>query len=182
MADLLSQSEKIKRMEQISSMLLTGMTTRAIAEKLGLSQSAVARAKLQAEAIWLERMNANIDEIKSAELAKLDWMEGQVLEQWERSKDDHQRRVVEEIPSRAGGNPARKAKIETAGQCGDPRYIVAWLQIMDRRAKLLGLDKPQKIAATDPEGQELPAGPVLVALPAQLGADEWARTFSKPRH
>jgi len=39
----------------------------------------------------------------------------------------------------------------TAGHLGSVEKV---LKIMERRAKLIGLDKPTKVAATDPEGNE----------------------------
>jgi len=43
---------------------------------------------------------------------------------------------------------------------GGPKAIQSCLHIMERRAKLLGLDKPTKIATTTPDGEALPP-PVL---------------------
>ena len=43
---------------------------------------------------------------------------------------------------------------------GGPKAIQSCLHIMERRARLLGLDRPTKIAATTPEGEALPP-PVL---------------------
>lgn len=62
---------------------------------------------------------------------------------------------------------------------GHLQAVDRMLKIMDQRAKLLGTYAPTKIAPTTPEGDELPPGPVIVALPAQLGAEAWAQAFSK---
>jgi hypothetical protein len=43
---------------------------------------------------------------------------------------------------------------------GGPKAIQSCLHIMERRARLLGLDRPTKIATTTPEGEALPP-PVL---------------------
>lgn len=39
-------------------------------------------------------------------------------------------------------------------QVGNPGAVNSFLKCMERRAKLLGLDAPQKIAPTDPNGNE----------------------------
>lgn len=52
--------------------------------------------------------------------------------------------------------PAYSRAIEGGG----PKAIQSCLHIMERRARLLGLDKPTKIATTTPEGEALPP-PVL---------------------
>jgi F420-dependent methylenetetrahydromethanopterin dehydrogenase len=49
---------------------------------------------------------------------------------------------------------------------GDPQAVTAALRVMDRRAKLLGLDAPTKIAPTDPSGDN----PYLAASDDELRA------------
>lgn len=49
---------------------------------------------------------------------------------------------------------------------GDPQAVTAALRVMERRAKLLGLDAPQKIAPTDPTGKN----PYLSASDDELRA------------
>lgn len=65
-------------------------------------------------------------------------------------------------------------------QGGDPVALQACLKIMERRARLLGLDAPQKMAATTPEGEQANAAPVLIALPPALSVEEWQQTFARP--
>lgn len=60
--------------------------------------------------------------------------------------------MVEDKPAGSRGGGGRSAKIEKGGQTGDPRYLQVILGIQDRRAKLLGTDKPQKVAPTTPDG------------------------------
>jgi hypothetical protein len=52
------------------------------------------------------------------------------------------------------------------------------LKIMERRARLLGLDAPVKVAATNKEGDE-DADPTryIVPVPAGMEMDEWLRKF-----
>lgn len=47
-------------------------------------------------------------------------------------------------------------------QTGDMHAVATCLKLMERRAKLLGLDAPQKVAETDPEGKAV--GPRLIEL------------------
>lgn len=56
----------------------------------------------------------------------------------------------------------------------DPRLIETALKIMERRAKLLGLDAPTKVAGTGPGGS-IPVGLFLLNGPPQ--SDEDARAF-----
>jgi hypothetical protein len=41
-------------------------------------------------------------------------------------------------------------------QSGNPRVTDSILRVMERRARLLGLDAPQKVAQTTPDGDSLP--------------------------
>jgi len=183
--DKRTKAQKLKDRQKIARLRLFGKTQQQIAQDLGLSQPTVARDLKVIEAEWQESAKADIDSIKTRELAKLDFMEAEVIAEWEQSKKDYQKKVVEEQPgtkktAEGGTIASRKAKIESGGQTGDPRYMTVLLGIQDRRAKLLGTDKPLKVSPTDPDGNELPPGPVIVALPAQLGAEAWALAFSKP--
>jgi len=49
-------------------------------------------------------------------------------------------------------------------QAGNVRAVDTALKVADRRARLLGLDAPTKIAPTDPEGNALPQRPDLSNL------------------
>lgn len=55
---------------------------------------------------------------------------------------------------------------------GDFYAIDRALKIMERRAKLLGLDAPTKTAQTDPTGQ-IDKTPLLWIVPPELPVDEW---------
>lgn len=50
----------------------------------------------------------------------------------------------------------------------NPRVADTLLRIEQRRAALRGIDAPQKIAPTTPEGDALPPGPSMDALPTDL--------------
>lgn len=54
------------------------------------------------------------------------------------------------------------------------------LKIMERRAKLLGLDAPAKVARTNPAGYEDTRDPAsyVVPVPATMSLDDWMRRFS----
>lgn len=150
-----TKTEKAHHREQIAAMRLRHVKTADIAAALGISDATVKRELRKVEAEWLAASQEAIDQIKARELQKLDMLEAEALSQWERSKKDYQKRVVEDRPAAGKGNPGRFAKIETGEQTGDPRYLQVLLQIQDRRAKLIGADAPQKIAPTNPDGTAL---------------------------
>lgn len=134
---------------KIAEMSLFGNPTHEqISEKIGIDRSTVTKELKKIRQNWQESAERDIAEIIANELKKLDEMEIEIIGEWEKSKKDWQKRVVEE---KGGGKIAR---IEQGGSCGDPRYMTALIQIQDRRAKLYGLDKPTKIAPTTPNGKD----------------------------
>lgn len=63
---------------------------------------------------------------------------------------------------------------------GDLAAVDRVLKIMERRAKLLGLDAPVKVARTNPAGAEDEGDGTryIVPVPAQMSLDEWVRRFT----
>jgi hypothetical protein len=48
------------------------------------------------------------------------------------------------------------ARLQPGMRKGDVRSIEAGIRVMERKARLLGLDMPTKVAMTDPDGQGIP--------------------------
>ncbi len=138
-----SDTQRIKDQKAVADLRLRGMSQQAISEKLGISQPTVSRDLKLVHQQWQDSAKEDIGTIVARELAKLDFMETELWNEWMRSKLDSQKKVVEERPTAKGGT-GKIARIETAGQTGDARYINALLGIQDRRAKLLGIDAPTK--------------------------------------
>lgn len=138
----------------IATLRLKHKTIEQISQEIGLSIATVKRELIIIRKEWQAASLEAIDEIKARELASLDMMEAEVMVEWERSKADYSKKVVEDRPPGAKGGGGRFAKIETGGQTGDPRYMQVLLGIKDRRAKILGTDAPTKVAPTTPDGSE----------------------------
>lgn len=84
---------------------------------------------------WKREHEENIDLYITKELSKLDKIEAELWDAWERSK----KRIVSKI--RQSG--LKKVRSETFA--GNPRYLDLVLSVQQRRAKLLGLDAPVKV-------------------------------------
>ena len=84
---------------------------------------------------WKREHEENIDLYITKELSKLDKMETELWDAWERSK----KRIVSKI--RQSGLKTERS--ETFA--GNPRYLDLVLSVQQRRAKLLGLDAPVKV-------------------------------------
>lgn len=84
---------------------------------------------------WKREHEENIDLYITKELSKLDKIESELWDAWERSK----KRIVSKI--RQSG--LKTDRSETFA--GNPRYLDLVLSVQQRRAKLLGLDAPVKV-------------------------------------
>lgn len=84
---------------------------------------------------WKREHEENIDLYITKELSKLDKIEAELWDAWERSK----KRIVSKI--RQSG--LKKERSETFA--GNPHYLDLVLSVQQRRAKLLGLDAPVKV-------------------------------------
>jgi len=157
---------------EIARLHLQGQTQERIAQALNLSRPTVAREIKILIDLWRERAIADVSGVRGQELAKLDQISAEAWAGWQRSQQERTGRVVEES-GRQGAN--RRARIETHSQNGDPQFLQTLLRVAERRAKLLGLDPPQKAAITDPEGQ--PMG--VLVFPQEIeDVDEWVRKYS----
>ena len=96
---------------------------------------------------WREEALRDISQAKAEELAKLDELEREAWAAWHRGIGRKQVRTT-----KIGGKEGGEVSLRTEVLNGDPRYLGIVLDCQQRRAKILGLDAPQKIAPTNPEG------------------------------
>lgn len=101
---------------------------------------------------WKRERLETIDEYVTQELRKLDKMEVELWEAWERSKtgklreknrqNAKPRKVLED-----GDNPEYYGYEETTTEtsAGNPRFLDLLLNVQQRRAKMLGFDAPIKV-------------------------------------
>lgn len=170
-----SKAQKIKDREQIAALKLRGRTLQQIAEAVGISVMTVRRELKALMGEWQVSAAEDIAAVKARELQKLDALEEEAWREWERSKEDWVKKSVKKGGATAAGTKAApETKVETGGQTGDPRYLQALLGIQDRRARLLGIDAPSKITATNPDGtEERPLGAYVFPVPPGTDLDSW---------
>lgn len=124
---------------------------------------------------WKRENTDMIDSFVTLELAKLDKIEKELWESWERSKNGRRKTEIEggnlTNGSVRGGN-LKKRVLETGD--GDPRYLDLLLKVYERRAKLLGYNAPVKLdVCSVPPKEEAPAGTKYDAntLPIEMLVD-----------
>lgn len=146
-----------------SNLFLRGYTYREISERLNeenarrglaytITKQMVYWDMQQLLIEWKRERMENIDDYVTQELRKLDKMEVELWEAWERSKtgklreksrrNAKPRKVLED-----GDNPEyygyKEATTETSA--GNPRFLDLLLNVQQRRAKMLGFDAPIKV-------------------------------------
>lgn len=134
--------QREKDLITISDMALRGRSLRQIAAQIGIAHSCiVAEMKLIRER-WREDYTAKADEHITRELAKLERMETEAWDAWERS----QAAAVTKRTRREDGLVAKTInEVTSTDQVGNSVYLQLAHDCMKSRRKLLGLDAPEKV-------------------------------------
>ena len=114
--------QRAERDARIIALALAGMSVRAIADRIGLAKSAVARIIRRELGRKVAARDEDLAQLVALETDRLDRLQ---VTAW------------------------------PAAMRGDNRATTAVLRIMERRARLLGLDAPTQTAVTGPGGDPL---------------------------
>lgn len=154
-----------------------GWLQEEIAQELGVSQQQVSYDILQMRRAWQERAAIDVEGATGRELARLDYIEEQAGAAWLHSLEDARttrtvrrewdvtvpvkRRgtdgMVEETREKVG-MAASAASVSMAHSAGNPAYLIVIVKCVEQRAKLLGLNKPERIKVS---GEDDAPTPVL---------------------
>ena len=183
---LAEKARNAERVMEAARLKRCGLTLKEIGAKLGCSHQ-------RASVLVREGIDAYREEAKQAIAA---WLEGALIElrqaqdeawiQWQRSKQDKQRRTVKTIAAKAGGKARTKKPkmLETTemveGQCADAAYLTVITDAIEKCAKLVGIVKPgaTNINVTQQAGVSI-ENPAETKLRQQL-ATMLAATFPPP--
>lgn len=97
---------------------------------------------------WKESSLISWSEKKDEELAKIDKIEFEAVQAWEKSK-----KPFKSIRQSTGDKSTEEKKI--IERDGNPRFLEVWIKCSERRCKLLGLDEPQKVKIEEDENRPL---------------------------
>jgi len=147
------QIERDRR--EIADLYLQGWLQSAIAAHINkdtsrdytLSQQMISYDLIRLQEQWRESALVDINEAKAQELAKIDRLEREYWDAWERSKENAETSVSERVDDGKGGHT--KAQLRAVGQVGDPRFLAGVMSCIDRRCKILGVDAPDKSSNTN---------------------------------
>ncbi len=145
--------ERLMHQEIIAREYLKGRFQAEIAGDLGLSLATVKRDLAKVRQRWLESSLRDFDALRAEQLAKIDTVEAEAWAMWLRSCERSVRTSTHDIA--ATKFPGVNTRTDSEDGAGEPRYLQIALQCVERRARLLGLDAPQKVAQTDSKGADV---------------------------
>lgn len=128
---------------EIARLYLQGVIQVDIAARLGMTQPMVSYDLKRIKERWLESSLVNFNERISIELAKIDNLEIEYWQAWQRSmqiKESSTAKVIQD-----GKSERNEASTKQEQMVGNPTFLAGVQWCIDRRLKLFGLDAPLKI-------------------------------------
>lgn len=107
---------------------------------------------------WSENALRDIDAIQRQELEGLAEQERECWEAWDKSKlaAKKERKKTRTGGAQPGTGSIDEKSTEKSDQCGDPSFQRLILDIREKRAKILGLNAPEKTELSGPNGGPIP--------------------------
>jgi predicted transcriptional regulator len=122
------------RRMQVAELYLKGLSQPAIAEQLGVSQPTVSGDLKAIQQQWRASDIRNFEERRAMELQKIDLVEREAWDAWERSKKPAQSATV------TGAGNGQHTRKSVKNQIGDPRFLEQVNKCISQRRDLLALD------------------------------------------
>jgi len=113
-----------------------------IGKRLDMTQQMVSYDLCRLQEMWVAAALMDLTEAKSRELARIDRLEREYWDAWERSKEDKETVTKEKTEGEKAGRA--KVQMRSEGQTGNPAFLSGLQWCVERRCKLLGLDAPQR--------------------------------------
>ncbi len=156
-----------------------GWCQEEIAQELGVSQQQVSHDALQMRREWQARAAFDVESATGQELERLDMIEAEAWAAWRRSCQELQRTATTHkqreatVPSRhvttaPDGTVTEtstretvslmrdETSVQTEQQNGNPAFLALIGKCVEQRAKLLGLNKPERIKISGDTDAPLP--------------------------
>ena len=162
-----------ERRSRVARLYLQCFTTREIAKEIGISQSQVSRDLVAIREEWRGSAVRDFEAYREREIRKCDVLEREYWESFRRSREDQREETSDGAESTVtskgsgdgGANAAggvtetrnsERAKVKVKyNRPGDIGCLAGILKAQERRAKLMGLDAPERIAQTDTDGNDI---------------------------
>jgi len=132
---------------KIAELYIKGVYQAEIATELNLDQSTISRDLKAIQAEWVKNTTLDLDHFKGKEIAKIDQVERTAWEGYTRSLEKFKSTITtgkgitedKETGKVTAGNKDQVVKVEERN--GDPRFLDVVMKCIERRCKIMGLDK-----------------------------------------
>ncbi len=135
------------RRTQVADLYLKGWKQAALARELGVCQASISNDLKAIRKEWMESRVRNSDEMIVKEAKKLEVVEREAWDGWQRSQEPAE---TTRIIQKNGEKSAEKTVRERTGDHGFLRVVIS---AIEKRLKLLGLDAAAKAALETPDEQ-----------------------------
>ena len=133
-----------KDRRRIGDLYLKGWLQVDIAKEIGVNQSTVSRDLKTLHKQWLADAAISYDKAKGRELAKIDRLEREYWDAWERSKEDAEIEIREQAGATKDDARARLRR-EKRGRTGDPSFLRGVQWCIEQRCKIFGVEAPKEL-------------------------------------
>lgn len=129
------------RRQSTAEMYLSGKTQAQIAQKWGVTQQTISLDLKWIHAEWVANAQINFGEAKARELARIDRLEREYWQAWERSVGIHEKRLSE---SKTGEASYERDQVVSEELVGDARYLDGVRWCIEQRLKIFGVYAAEK--------------------------------------
>jgi hypothetical protein len=131
----------LRRRKDVAARYLRGEQQLEIAAAIGIDQSNVSRDLRWVHEQWLEESKLANAERVARELARIDLVEREAWQAWQRSQQIAESTRTQKTTEPDGTGGKLMAEVTRRGSAGDSCYLETVLKCVERRSKLLGLEK-----------------------------------------
>jgi Putative ATPase subunit of terminase (gpP-like) len=124
----------LNRRHQVAQLYLQNWTQAQIADQLGVRQPTISDDLKQIRQQWRESGVRDFNEAREQELQKIDLLEREAWDAWQRSKKPTQSATVD------GEGVGSRTRKTMRNQVGDPRFLDQVNKCIAQRRAILGLD------------------------------------------
>lgn len=144
MAQPRAKAQRERDRELISKYYLEGMNQYVIAKKLGITQATVSNDIKVLIRYWRISATNNIDQLKQTELAKINKLEIEYWNSWDRSKEEFKKKSLKQKYITNEMKQPLEINSATEDRNGDPRYLAGVQWCITKRCEILGINAPVK--------------------------------------
>lgn len=143
----LAAMQVAERRAAVCRMYLRGKTQTEIATQLGVHVSTVTADLRAVLNEWRQQAILDFHQARLAELARINSLEREYWEAYERSRKPRKQRTAEQSVG-VSGQGSRVSHTETERDEGDVNFLRGVQWCIEKRCQLLGLDAPMRIEQT----------------------------------